>query len=109
MNTITFSIDESTGNTTFLIDADTLAFCDETSTVARASNVEPVSLPLRLAFRLLRACFGDTGRVSEFTRRWECLWRINLSPVDGPIIPIDFASRQSAIDFEINWLEENFL
>jgi hypothetical protein len=109
MNTVTFSIDESTGNTIFLVDEETKAFLDYSSTVRRASNVEPVFLPLRLAFKALRYQFGETGRVSDWTRNWNCLWRVNLAPVHGPILPIDFANRQTAIDWEVKWLNENFL
>jgi len=109
MDSLLFSIDESTGNVLFLVDKDTMPFIDETSTVTRASNVEPVFLPLRLAYRLLRLVFGDTGRVSDWTRKWACFWRINLEPVNGPIVPITFADRQSAIAFEIEWLSEHFL
>ena len=109
MNTVTFSIDERTGNARFLVDDSTLVFMDDSSTVNRASNIEPVFLPLRMAYRLLRYQFGDKGRVSDWTRTWACLWRVNLAPIEGPIIPIDFASRKSAIDFEVLYLQEHFL
>lgn len=28
----------------------------------------------RLAFRVIRFLFGDTGKAAEWTRRWQCLW-----------------------------------
>ena len=26
------------------------------------------------AFRILRALFGDNGRIASWTRRWDCMW-----------------------------------
>jgi hypothetical protein len=107
-NSIMFSID-SNGDTRFLVNELSNGFLNCDSTVRRASHVEPVNPFLRVLFTLLRYQFGDTGKVAAFTRNWDCAWRVNLTPVHGPIVPVDFASRQSAIDFEIDWLETNFL
>ena len=109
MNHITFSIDDSTGDTTFLLNDDTRAFVDSTSVIKRASHVEPVNLFIRIVFYTIRFLFGEHGRAGDFTRQWPCRWRVNLSPVGGPLIPVEWASRQSAINFEVRWLEENFL
>lgn len=106
---IVFSIDTETGNSKFLVNDDTRSFLDETSTVQRASHVEPVNLILRITFYAIRTVFGEDSRMGDWTRRWLCYWRVNLNPVGGPIVPVDFASRSSAIDFEINWLNKNFL
>src|SRR6185437_898121 len=108
MNHVTVSLDESTGDYTFLVSDDTRSLLDATSTVRRAYHVEPVNPIARAAFYTLRALFGEYGRVASFTRVWGCLWRVNLSPVNGPILPDTYRDRQKAIDAEIIWLENNF-
>ncbi len=40
----------------------------------RASSIVPVNLWKRAAFILLRAVFGERGRVAEFTRSWTGPW-----------------------------------
>lgn len=88
------------------------AFCFRSlgkSTRHRATHVEPDSLLLRLAFHVLRLFFGDKGRMSEFTRHWSCLWRVNITPIGGPILAPRWKNRQEAIDAEVEWLNENFL
>lgn len=107
METITFSIDEN-GNTTFLVNELTNSFVNETSIVRRASHVEPWNPLLRAVFHTLRL-FGDKTAIADWTRKWTCRWRVNLSPVNGPILPIEFANRSTAIQFEVDWLTENFL
>lgn len=78
------------------------------ATLRRASHVEPVSRPLRLCFHLLRRAFGEEGRASDWTRRWGCLWQINLSPSRGSVMG-PFQCRQTAIDAEVDWLHNNRL
>jgi hypothetical protein len=51
--------------------------------------------------------FGEYGKMAAFTRTWPCYWQVDLSPVGGPIVPVEWASRQSAIDFEVGWLNDN--
>jgi len=109
MEAFTVSVNDTTGEYTFLVSEGTRGLLDATSTVKRASNVEPVSIALRGIFYALRAIFGEYGRVSDFTRIWGCSWRVNLHPVNGPILPGVYRDRQKAIDAEIVWLEENFL
>lgn len=109
MEHVTISIDDNTGNITFLVSELSRVFLDDTSTVKRASNVEPVNVLLRGAFYMLRFAFGEYGTVGEFTRVWPCAWRVNLSPVDGPILPELYSNRGEAIEAEIVWLEKNFL
>ena len=109
MDHVLFSIDESSGDVRFLVTDLSKDFVTKESNVSRASHVEPCNLVLRVVFYTLRSLFGEWGKIGDFTRRWLCLWRVNLAPVGGPIIPVDWASRQSAIDFEVNWLERNFL
>lgn len=110
MEHITVSIDESTGETRFLVPTSGESpFIEVDTRVKRASHVEPWNPLLRYMFYALRAIFGESGQAAEYTRQLPCLWRVNLQPVNGPVIPIEFSSRQTAIEFEIQWLEENFL
>ena len=74
----------------------------------RASYIEPAYRPLRWLFRRLRKLFGDNGRVAAFTRRWPCLWLVDLTPSAGPIVG-SFRDRSKAIAFEVRWLEKNSL
>lgn len=73
----------------------------------RASHVEPVNLVLRGLFHLLRHMFTDKGWMASFTRLWPCLWRINLAPINGPILSNTYRNRQRAIDKEVEWLNEH--
>lgn len=79
-----------------------------TARVTRASHVLPVSLPLRALFVILRRAFGETGAVSQFTRRWPCLWRVDLAPSGGPVIG-PFKDREEAISREVEWLNTHRL
>ena len=109
MEHITVSIDEATGTTRFLVGDMGKALLTSDCTVQRASHVEPISFPLRIVFHLLRAVFGEEGKISDWTRSWDCFWRVNLSPVGGPISLCGIKPRQYAIQAEIDWLEKNFL
>ena len=77
----------------------------------RASHVLPSNLLLRVCFRLIRKVCGDRKRfpsIADWTRRWNCKWIVDLSPVDGPRQDdLPFTSRQKAIHWEISWLEHN--
>ena len=108
MKTLHVSMDAS-GTLTFLVDADTQALLNESSVIQRASHVEPVSRPLRAVFHALRHLFGEKGHMATFTRLWPCLWRINLAPIDGPVLDATYRNRQTAIDAEIVWLNTNFI
>ena len=105
---IIFSIDTETGDYKFLLSDETCTFLDPSSNVRRASHVEPVNLILRIMFYAIRL-FGEDGRMGNWTRGWSCRWRVNLSPIGGIVIPVDFASRNSAISFEIDYLNNHFL
>lgn len=69
----------------------------------RYSRVEPVSRPLRVAFYGLRWAFGETGRVSEYTRGWRCLWRAKI--VNGPTLAGEWRDRQEAINAEHEYFD----
>lgn len=107
-NEITVTID-SQGTATFLIGETTQGFLDERAIISRASHVEPSNRGLRWMFHLLRFGFGEDGRISDWTRRWQAGWRVNLSPVNGPILPTTFTDRNAAIDAEVEWLTEHWL
>ena len=98
MKVITCFIDDT--GVTFLMDENVKMFEGE-GEVRRASHVEPDSLVFRIAFHALRRVFGDKGRMSNFTRSWPCLWRIDTSPVGGPVLEQRYRNRQAAIDAEI--------
>jgi hypothetical protein len=73
----------------------------------RASHVEPDSLTLRIIFHLIRKIFGEDGRLGNFTRRWRCIWRVDMSPSGGPILEERYLNRGLALDAERRWLWEN--
>jgi hypothetical protein len=106
---VTVSIDESTGTIRFLVNEVSENFVTKDSTIRRASHVEPFAWPLRIVFHALRKVFGEDGRVGEWTRSWGCYWRVNLSPVGGPIGNAAIRLRRYAIRAEVAWLEKNFI
>lgn len=73
----------------------------------RASWIEPVNLPLRMAFKALR-CVPDASWVAGWTRTWPCQWRVNLGLSDGPIVG-PFNNRAEALEFEHTWLAKSNL
>src|SRR5271157_1928270 len=79
----------------------------------RASHVEPYTRRYRIAFYILRGLFGDKGRVADWTRYgkfWASrLWRVNLTPVGGPILLGATHPREAAIRKEIEWLDEHLV
>ena len=73
-----------------------LGVCHQT----RLSHIEPNGFVLRLLFHSVRRI-----GIVEWTRRWSCHWRVNMSPVDGPVIPMPRrSSRAAALAVERNWL-----
>ena len=114
----TFIIEEN-GDLTFLVTPAAAAFVTPDAVVSRASHVEPDNILLRIVFRILRTVLGDKGRMSEFTRSWPCLWRVNTAPVGGPVLTwkhiggdsdtvARFSVRQNAIDAEVIFLNKFF-
>jgi hypothetical protein len=121
---ITITIDEQ-GNNVFLKTDSADCFLEQGEVITRrASHVEPAPRYERWLFSLLRTLFSDTSAVAAWTRTWNTLWRINTSPVGGPILrvghvwpgvawPVEdrvacFANRQDAIDAEIEFLNNFF-
>lgn len=125
-NIVTMTIEED-GSATFLATDSATAFleCGDVKT-RRASHVEPVSFWLRVVFHVLRTFWGRKTQVAEWTRNWNCLWRVNTAPVGGPILrwhdvfpeaPWKYpagdgvavwCNRQEAIEAEIKFLDEWF-
>lgn len=72
---------------------------------ARASHVEPVSWPKRLAFHAIRRLVRDESRVADWTRRWKCQWQARI--IGGPVLRGPFQSRAEAIEAEVAWINRN--
>jgi hypothetical protein len=72
----------------------------------RASWVVPVNVFLRAAFHACR-WFGDDTALAGWTRRWRCLWKVQI--IDGPVLPGAWRDRSEAIAAEVAWLERNRL
>jgi hypothetical protein len=106
MQTITLTITED-GNQLFLHGAEIFGTSDDI--VRRASHVYPECFWLRLAFRAIRFCVSDTSGPAKWTRIWRCLWRVDTSPVGGPVFETRFINRQAAIDAEVQFLNNHFL
>jgi len=98
----------SGGTTTFLVNEHTKAFIPANAPIRRASHVEPMDRMDRLRFRAIRAEYGDESEAAAATRMWDVLWQVDLSPVGGPLVE-GFKDRAKAIDWEIQWLNSNFL
>jgi len=44
--------------------------------VRRYSEIVPCNPVLLILFRLVRGLFGESGRMSDWTRRWKCQWKM---------------------------------
>jgi len=107
MQPIIVSIDTE-GTATYLINEYSRNAFPDAQEPRRASNVLPMSLPLRILFRALRGASSDDSRLAAWTRTWPCLWQVDLSPVGGPTYG-GLYPREAAIECEIEWLNANFL
>jgi hypothetical protein len=99
----------SEGSIRFLNNEVTASLVTPSTLVRRASNVEPVNPALRRLFYALRRLYGDKTAAAKFTRLWPCLWRVNLAPVGGPVLPYCWYNRSEAINAEIVWLNKFFI
>lgn len=104
---VMFKINQA-GDVTFLVGERTKGFVPEATTTRRASHVVPLFGHARFWFKALRMVFGEDGRVGDWTRTWTGPWIVDLRPVGGNNGMI-FMTREQAIDFEIAWLNQNFL
>ena len=115
---VTVTIDES-GDLVFLRTPESDIFLELGETITRrASHVEPYALLPRLAFTALRYFVPDDSRIAAWTRDWDCSWRVNLSPIGGPILRgydylgdwiLSWDNRQDAIRAEIEAANNFFL
>lgn len=106
LNNVVITIRED-GNIIYMPNESTSCF-EELGVInsKRASHVEPDNFPLRILFHMLRCIYGDKGRMSEFTRHWPCLWRVNTKPTVGVILPERWRNREDAIAAEIAFLND---
>ncbi len=104
---ITIEIDGRTGEMRFVLDEPLLDLQAALGAGrTRASDVEPVNLGLRVAFRLLRRVCGDRGAVAAWTRRWPGRWIADMARSGGPCLG-PFDSRADALAAERAWLRDN--
>jgi hypothetical protein len=108
MRTVTVTIDES-GDQVFLSNAADVFGEHGTYETHRGSHVVPVSVPLRVAFKALRAVVSDKSAVAAWTRTWRCEWQVEI--VNGTTLKGmgGWYVRQEAISAEIEYLNEQFL
>ena len=123
---VTITIEDD-GNLTFLATESSDVFLELGRVVTRrASHVEPAPYWDRQLFRILRTLFPDDSKVAAWTRTWNTLWRVNTSPVGGPILRFGhvyptlnapnevvnriycWGDRQQAIDAEVKFLNAWF-
>jgi len=115
---VTVTIDES-GDLVYLNTPESDIFLELGETITRrASHVEPYEFLPRLLFTAIRYFIRDDSRLANWTRTWACKWRVNTSPVGGPILRgYDYAgdwilswdNRQDAIRAEVKFLNTFFL
>ena len=79
------------------------------SPARRASHVYPENTYLRLVFRAIRKLTDDDSALAAWARTWPCLWRVDMSPVGGGILPIRYGYRLAAIDAEVEALNNLFI
>jgi hypothetical protein len=106
MANVIISIDKE-GSATYLVNEHTRDLFPEAAEPRRASHVEPVGFPSLLYFRALRWVFGEDGKVGNWTRAWRGPWCLRIIAAGCPITQC-FWTRDEAIEFEINWLNEKF-
>ena len=97
----------SDGNLEFLMEPEAGDLLQQGMVVTRrASHILPKGKILRIAFKAIRGIFGETGKVSEWTRQWQCRWIVDLGPSGGPVLGW-FGDRRNAIAAEQHWLANN--
>lgn len=69
----------------------------------RAGYVLPLPTLKRKAFRILRAFFGSSGKVAQWTRTWKGPW-ILLNAETMQRLPGLFDTHEEAVNAEIEWI-----
>lgn len=72
----------------------------------RASWVVPQKLLKRLLWILIRKVVGDHGRIADWCRSWRGPWLVDLRVSGGPVVG-GFSCRESALEYEENWVLSN--
>ena len=109
MKIITVTITDA-GDQLFIKGHGTDVFCELGETqVQRGSHIVPEYIPLRLAFKALRAIVSDTSWLAAWSRTWACWWMVDASPVGGQVLPQRWLTREHAIAAEIEYLNKFFL
>lgn len=73
-------------------------------TVKRYSHIWPRWLPLRLLFRIVRYWSSEKGRISDWTRSWQCVWQVRLA-VSPDKVEFE-GNRAACIKWEHEHLDE---
>lgn len=76
----------------------------EKQTRVRYSEITPLNPWLCIAFRLIRFLFGENGRVSDWTRGWQCIWMAHILMGEHK----DEAQVSQYRDALITWEHEKF-
>lgn len=71
----------------------------------RASHVWPCHPRKRFAFRLLRALFGERGRVASWCRSWRGPWEVRFANNPHRVV-FSHPSRRVCIAWEIQHLNK---
>ncbi len=70
----------------------------------RVSKIQPAhNVWKRIAFLLVRRCFGELGRAADWTRTWSGSWRATILATGQSAV---FESRAEAIAWEIGILDQ---
>ncbi|MDE2100942.1 MAG: hypothetical protein KGL39_27090 [Patescibacteria group bacterium] len=72
----------------------------------RASHILPCRRVKRIAFRLLRAVFGERGRTAEWTRSWRGPWQVSWAHTPGTPV-FSHPSRRVCVEWEQYVLSQN--
>jgi hypothetical protein len=71
----------------------------------RASHIQPCHPGKRLTFRLLRAAFGERGRIAGWCRAWRGPWQVTWANAPARVV-FSHPSRRVCIQWEITQLNE---
>ena len=107
MKEVVISIDETTGELSFVHDTEIMDVVAELggSSKERATRIEPVNRFWRCLFYLIRNRVDDSSFLAGLTRLMPCLWIATLVD-NGYVIGTD-RNRKRLIQKEIEYLNDN--
>ena len=108
-NECTLIIDQETGDCKMVLTTAAKMLNLTDSPACRASHVYPANWLLRAAFVLIRSHCTDTSKLAAWSRTWPCLWQVDMAPVGGGILPGRWTNRLTAIDAEVEALNNFFI